>query len=298
MKYDTYKKWIVDYDRELQTMTWLNCETEVQRGEKFVTKLKCKVCLAYRERLVGRKNFNDKWINEGADSVQTTNFRDHAKSDQHIHAMNLHKKQLATDKGQGPASYAPIVSSLQKIAPEEHLKLQKKFDIAYFLSAEQIAFRKYPKVCELELRHGVNLGTSYLHENAGKEFTHFIAEARRQEIFTTISNVPFFSLLMDSSTDSGNIENEVISIVWCDTDEKIHTCIDFLTVNRPEKADAGGLFRSLKCGLERLGINAVNKEACKKLVGIATDGASANVASGGLRGLVEQELGWIFWMSS
>ena len=111
-----------------------------------------------------------------------------------------------------------------------------------------MAFRKFPKLCELELRHEVNLGLSYLHENAGKEFTHFIAEARRQEVYTTISNVPFFSLLMDGSADSGKIENEVISIVWCDTkseDEKIHMRIDFLMVNRPETSNADGLFKSL-----------------------------------------------------
>ena len=108
-------------------MTWLNCEIKIERGEKLVTKLKCKVCSIY----TGRKE--ELWISEGADSIRTTNFRDHAKSDQHIHAMNLHRKQLAIDKA---ASYTPIVSALQYIAPEEHQKLQKKFDIAYFLSTE------------------------------------------------------------------------------------------------------------------------------------------------------------------
>ena len=81
--------------------------------------------------LVGRKNYGR--ISEGADSIRTTNFRDHAKSDQHVYVMNLHRKQLAIDKA---ASYAPIVSALEYIAPEEHQKLQKKFDIAYFLSTE------------------------------------------------------------------------------------------------------------------------------------------------------------------
>ena len=32
------------------------------------------------------------------------------------------------------------------------------------------------------------------------------------------------------------------------------------------------------------------------LVGIGTDGASVNIASAGLKGLVEEELPWIFWM--
>ena len=54
---------------------------------------------------------------------------------------------------------------------------------------------------------------------------------------------------------------------------------------------------SLQHALQSLGIEAVSESQCKKLVGIATDGAAANVGSaGGLKGLVEQKLGWVFWM--
>ena len=75
---------------ELHMMTWPNiCEMKIEHGEKFVTKLKCKVCSIYKEKL---KNFNYKWISEGADSIWATNFRDHTKSDKHVHTMNLHRK--------------------------------------------------------------------------------------------------------------------------------------------------------------------------------------------------------------
>ena len=37
-------------------------------------------------------------------------------------------------------------------------------------------------------------------------------------------------------------------------------------------------------------------EDCKRLVGIRTDGAAENIASGGLKGLVEKELPWVYWM--
>ena len=33
-----------------------------------------------------------------------------------------------------------------------------------------------------------------------------------------------------------------------------------------------------------------------KFVGIGTDGASANIAASGLKGLMEECLGWVFWM--
>lgn len=45
-----------------------------------------------------------------------------------------------------------------------------------------------------------------------------------------------------------------------------------------------------------IGINEINAEECKKLVGIGTDGASANIAAAGLKGLVEKHLPWVYWM--
>ena len=83
---------------------------------------------------------------------------------------------------------------------------------------------------------------------------------------STIAKAKFFSLLMDGSTDQSNADNELLLVLWCDPngkDEKVHT---------------------------RISIQSLMKEACKKLVGIATDRAAANVAGNGLKGLVEKEL--------
>ena len=40
----------------------------------------------------------------------------------------------------------------------------------------------------------------------------------------------------------------------------------------------------------------ITESNCKKRVGLATDGISANIAAIRLKGLVEQKLSWIFWM--
>ena len=298
VKHDTYQKWLKQYDSECQTVTWLDCETSIEGGVKLVTKLKCRVCTKYRDRIVGWKNFSDKWIS-GADSVRTTNVVDHAKSDQHVHAMNLLRKEQAQAQGASVASYAPIAQSLSTLSEDEHQKLKTKFDIAYFVATEHLAFRKYPKICELEARHGVNVGSAYRHENAGKEFVHYIAETRRRDVLTTLAKAKFFSLLMDGSTDHSNADNELLLVLWCDpngTDERIHTRMSYLSVHKPDHVTAEGLLQSLQHGLECLGIQSITKEACKKLVGIATDGAAVNVAGNGLKGLVKKELEWIFWM--
>ena len=60
VKYETYKKWVVEYDKDCQTMTWLDCETENEAGVKVVTSLKCRMCSKYKDNIMGRKNFNEK----------------------------------------------------------------------------------------------------------------------------------------------------------------------------------------------------------------------------------------------
>jgi len=60
-----------------------------------------------------------------------------------------------------------------------------------------------------------------------------------------IANAKFYSLLLDGSTDTGNIDNEVLLVVWCDLDghdEKVHTRMSYLKVARPKSVTGEGLF--------------------------------------------------------
>ena len=249
------------------------------------------------DRIRGRRNFSDKWIC-GADSIRTSNVRDHARNDMHSHAMSLLQKERADASGLSISSYAPIAMAFDKLSEGERERLKVKFDIAYFVAMEKLAFTKYPKICELEARHGVNVGSMYRNDVSGREFVHYIAEAKRKEILS-LAKANFFSVLLDGSTDTAIIENEIILVVWCDTngtDEKVHTRIESLTVVRPESATARGLFKVLEIGLQHFGIQELSTEECAMLVGIGTDGAAANIAASGLKGLVENQLQWIFWM--
>ena len=213
--------------------------------------------------------------------------------------MLLLKKEQAVAQGQSAASCAPIVRALTTLPDDERAKLRKKFNIAYFVAMESMPLRKYSRLCELEARHGVEIGSTYTDDNAGKTFVHYIAESRKQELVDDVKRAKFFSLLIDGSTDKGNYDNEVVMVALCDTegsDEKIHTRLQYFTVMRPAAVSGSGLFAMLENSLKPFGIEAINATQCKKLVGIATDGASANIAAGGLKGQIEGKLNWIFWM--
>lgn len=66
--------------------------------------------------------------------------------------------------------YALIAQSFNSLSEDECRMLRVKFNIAYFVTTEQLAFHKYPRICKLKARHGVNPFSSYLHKNAGKDY--------------------------------------------------------------------------------------------------------------------------------
>ena len=104
-------------DREHKTLSWLKCDSSVESGKKVVFKLLCKVCTQFEEKIKSRKNISSKWI-AGADLVRISNVRDHARNDQHTHAMSLLKKQRALSAGLVPSSYAPIAQAFAKPSDE------------------------------------------------------------------------------------------------------------------------------------------------------------------------------------
>ena len=53
--HDTFMKWQREYDRELYTLSWLDCQSEFEHGKKVVTKLSCSVCSKYQDKIKGRK---------------------------------------------------------------------------------------------------------------------------------------------------------------------------------------------------------------------------------------------------
>ena len=71
--------------------------------------------------------------------------------------------------------------------------------------------------------------------------------------------------------------------------------MSFLSIVRPKAVTGAGLFDCLQDALKPLDID-ISESGCSKLIGIGTDGASANVAMRGLKGFVEEKLPHIFFM--
>ena len=74
------------------------------------------------------------------------------------------------------------------------------------------------------------------------------------------------------------------------------TRLSFFWVCKPCTTTAKGMLETVQSTLKKLGIQEFNAVACSILVGFGTNGASANVGGAGLKGLIEKELPWIYWM--
>jgi len=43
VKFNTFHKWLTDYDRDYKTLIWLDLDMSWENGEIMVDKLKCKI---------------------------------------------------------------------------------------------------------------------------------------------------------------------------------------------------------------------------------------------------------------
>lgn len=247
VKVATFDKWVADNDKELSTTTWL----ELQRSKEdrdVVECLKCKLCTRFESRICGSKNFSNAYI-VGSRNVKTSSFKDHAASEMHRRAMDLYLKDQPSC---ATLQNAPIVQALTKMDQATATKVGRKFEIAYLLCKEHMAFSKMEVVCQLEERHGVDLGTGRKNEKTCATFVDYIGQSLKEQLKLNLKNAIFFSVQTDGSNDAANIEEELYVALYCDTasdDGRIHVRSEFMGVKQPRTVDAAGLLECLQRAL-------------------------------------------------
>ena len=104
--------------------------------------------------------------------------------------------------------------------------VERKFDIAFFIAKENMA------ICELEERHGVDLGTPYKNKQACATFVEYIAKEQQQVLARALSAAKFYSFQCDGTTYCENAEDELILAAYFDghaDDKKVHLRNPFFT---------------------------------------------------------------------
>ena len=90
--------WITEYDKELETSTWLKYDV-VDRVH--IDCLKCSVCFKFNDKLLNTRNYNSAFV-DGSKNLRTSSFKDHAASTMHKRGVDL-------------VEYSPIENALSTL---------------------------------------------------------------------------------------------------------------------------------------------------------------------------------------
>ena len=123
-----------EYTKHMVLSQWLWLrELEIEVRVMVCKGSECNVRLVIARAVMKRA------LSSSADSVCTSNVRNHARADQLTHAMNLLKREQAEASDSGSCSFAPIAGALSHLPDEEKEQLRRKFDIAYFIALEKLS---------------------------------------------------------------------------------------------------------------------------------------------------------------
>ena len=107
VKYSTFEKWRRQLNREHRCLEWLKCDRE-ERDRNLLSTLWCDVCRCHKEKLQEMRNYTGVWVS-GSTNHKTSNFVDHAYSDQHLAALQRLDIERKRAQGIPPVDYSAII---------------------------------------------------------------------------------------------------------------------------------------------------------------------------------------------
>lgn len=260
---------------------WLKYE-----GTEQANRIWCDLCLRHEDRIKYLRNFNRSMI-EGAtgEQIKKDQVDKHAKSLMHLKALDLDLKPGTLDE---IYKETPLGRSITIQESGHREKVKKLFDITYLVCQEEMSFMKFPRLLELEKRHGVDLGEAYATDKKCQEFTTIIGSLLQETLIESLKNSNFLTILTDGSTDVSNSEKELIYVMYLN---KNNGTVEskFYALKSATKCDADSL-TTLIC--EAFTANEIN--LTKKIVGFCCDGAAVNLgAKRGIAAQLRKEAPWL-----
>ncbi|XP_068719463.1 zinc finger protein 862-like [Montipora capricornis] len=180
---------------------------------------------------------------------------------------------------------AVIPWALRRLNKEVALKLEKRFDIAYFVAKMEMSFTTYPHLCLLEEKHAVELGQTYRNDKACKDFIVAISDQFKNEIGEQLQRAQFLGVMADSATDVGvrEVEDVYMYVRYLKDGEPVNT---FVGLRPCPNAKAPGITEA---------VNSAMRDVCdnwkEKAVTLGTDGAAVMVGEvGGVFALLKRDI--------
>ena len=86
-------------------------------------------------------------------------------------------------------------------------------EMVYVIAKVKLTFAKMKPICELEERHGADLGSEYQNDKACATFIEFIAREQQDILLKALEQSKFLNLQADASFDAGKEEVEMFLVL-------------------------------------------------------------------------------------
>ena len=165
----------------------------------------------------------------------------------HKASKEHYRCSLQFEKESNPDYVESIKAALQrnvvKLSEKCHSALQCLFNTAFFVAHEELAFRKFAGLCELQKKNGVQFGDQYKNDKGCKTFFNHIAQVEKGKIQSAVSDSRFMCILSDGSTDSGIVEQETVYVRY--VNKKGRSVCHFADIAALESANADGILHAI-----------------------------------------------------
>ena len=190
----------------------------------------------YKSSLEPLKNFSRAWTSGSTNQI-VSNVLDHATSEVHKAAMARLRADHAKASGGSAVLSSTIGRGLSTLDHETRSRMGRKFDLCVVIAKQSIPFAKYPALLQLEECHArpsLSLASS-LEVGVRASLIHFLQKS-------------FLGAADGGTTDAGNVEEELIAILYCakdDASQQMTTNSRFLSLRSPAKANATVLYANI-----------------------------------------------------
>lgn len=225
-------------------------------------RIKCKVC----SELKVNTPFGDK----GSKTIQKQALEVHQKSEAHKRA----KERLNWQK-QAPSKV--IEKHVDLMLDAEKSRIVSMIQILWFVAKHDMSLESFEELCHFHMYMRTpnmplsNEYSSYTNSTAGKEFLEacylFYWESLRKEICAS----PFFSIMVDESTDRRYEKHLIIYITYLSKGGYGECKTKYVRLARIRDGKAQSMVVGIKQLIDDMHLNE------QKMVGFASDGASAMV---------------------
>ncbi|XP_023932869.1 zinc finger protein 862-like [Lingula anatina] len=208
----------------------------------------------------------------GCKNFKTSALKDHEVSKSHISA-------LATLSNREPASSAAVAGStagkaLLALKSAERSRLESMVRNAHYIAKMNRPLTDFTSLVVLDRAKGLDTANTYKNNRAALGFIEAIAAQEKSRIVQSVKEAPFFSFIMDGSSDLTGDEQETIYIRF--TKNGVPS-MKFLSIDSPKSTCAADLYDHVN----HVFINSqIDSEIFKgKMVGMGCDGASNMLGS-------------------